>query len=184
MALEIAAPLRQALVQRIEAERRRFPPARWVRPENLHLTLSFLGEVEESVLPELDHQLRAACAARRSVEVSLTSPGTFPPRRPARVVWLGVDAHEDLLALQRDVETVCTRVVPGAREARSYRPHLTVARCRKPWPVAETIEWQQALDDLSGKGFLAEQGTLFSSTLGSDGARHAPVGVYPLGAPE
>ena len=103
---------------------------RWVRPEGIHLTLHFLGDVNQGQLPEIEAALCSACAPHAPFELQIGELGCFPnPRRP-RVVWVGVQESGDRLSrLQRDVERA---IVPLGYPAdrRGFQPHLTLGRSK------------------------------------------------------
>ncbi len=126
VALDIPAEIRSAL----GAFMRRLEPAcrgaRWVRPEGMHLTLKFIGEVP----PQKVERIKAELARVRSegpVRLSFRGAGFFPNERHPRVFWAGMEATPNLAELASDIER---RLEPLgiAREAREFRPHLTLAR--------------------------------------------------------
>jgi 2'-5' RNA ligase len=105
-------------------------PVSWVKPENLHFTLKFLGEVPETRLPALQETFRSSVAGLHSFTLSLAGLGTFPPRGRPRVVWVGVEQGvEEMKMLQGRIDE--TLLPLGfAREARPFQPHLTLGRVR------------------------------------------------------
>ena len=123
---------------------------KWVDPENMHLTLAFLGEVEERRVPEVEDVIYSAT---EGIEEPLTLQaqglGAFPDEEKARVLWAGLDGHVPrLIELQ-------ARLVKELRSAgfevdsKRYRPHITLARFRWPQPLPERLarlqvfgEWQ------------------------------------------
>ncbi len=114
--------------------RERGLPVKWVRPEGggLHLTLKFLGDVDEAREPELRAALGQAAGARpggetRGVTVRIEGFGVFPDFRRPRIVWAGVTADPALELLQHRVEQVFSPL-GFPTEARAFRPHLTLGR--------------------------------------------------------
>ncbi len=103
---------------------------RWVPPENLHLTLRFLGEIRPPEVMRVVRALKEAAAPAAPFAVTLAGAGAFPTARDPRVVWVGVTEGADrLVALAGALEAALRRrEFPG--EARPFRPHLTVARPR------------------------------------------------------
>jgi 2'-5' RNA ligase len=104
----------------------------WVRAENLHLTLRFLGAVEPARLPALRDAVTEAAGAAAPFRVRLAGLGGFPAGRAARVVWAGVEAGgAELGELHAALErALAARGVPA--EGRAYHPHVTLARARDP----------------------------------------------------
>ena len=91
VALEVPEPPRREVRRRVDAVRDRLPRGRWVDLDDLHLTLLFLGETAEGDVPALTAGLREAFARCPPLDLRLANGGTFPPGRPARVAWVGVE---------------------------------------------------------------------------------------------
>jgi 2'-5' RNA ligase len=111
--------------------RERGLPVKWVRPDGLHLTLKFLGDVDEAREPALRSALAQAAgqpgAEARGVTVHIEGFGVFPDFRRPRIVWAGVAPDPALELLQHRVEQVFTPL-GFPTEARAFRPHLTLGR--------------------------------------------------------
>ena len=146
---------------------------RWVRPEALHLTLKFLGEVDELQLPQVKAAMKDIRASK-SLEMRFRGVGSFPKHDRPRVIWAGV---EDNGALAAVAEALATRFEPLGfrREEREFSPHMTLAR----------INSRERLDNLVGAaaGFAsydfgamhASEFELFQSTLKPSGAEYASI---------
>jgi RNA 2',3'-cyclic 3'-phosphodiesterase len=110
------------------------PGVRWSRKvENMHVTIKFLGGVEESRLAAFGADLQAALAAFPAFEIAVRGLGAFPSPRRANVIWAGVDDPSG--GLQRAaavVETVAARAHVGEPETRPFRAHVTVGRAKAP----------------------------------------------------
>jgi 2'-5' RNA ligase len=104
---------------------------KWVEEENLHLTLLFLGEVEDRDLPALCQAVADCCTLQPSFLMSVETVGCFPnPRRP-RVVWVGVGAgNAEVCALHDALEPPLLELGCYRRENRIYTPHITLGRVR------------------------------------------------------
>ena len=166
---DAVAPLREAR-----------PELRWAGPPEWHLTLAFLGEVADAVLPELTERLGRAAARHPARELAVGGAGAFPRRSRATVVWAGVRADVDLAPLAASVAAGARRAgasVPD--EGRKYRPHLTLARCRRP---ADVTDLTAALAGFSGRPWTAGEIVLMRSTLGSGRPQYDHVGSWPLRA--
>ncbi len=110
------------------------PGVSWVRPENLHLTLRFLGAAEDLQIAALREGLTAIAARHERFTAAIEQSGCFPNRRRPKVIWAGVaDADGRLSALQRDVEEVVC-AAGWAPEERGFRPHVTLGRVRARGP--------------------------------------------------
>ena len=153
------------------------PGARWVEPEQLHLTLRFIGDVDAMVFQDV----REALAEVRSelFPLRLEGVGFFPPRGKPRVVWVGISKNEQLLLLRKRVESVLVRT--GLEpEGRKFSPHITLARLKNtpPSKVGAFLSHHGLFitEDFSVSEFL-----LYSSVLSNKGAKHYIEDSYPLG---
>lgn len=180
VALEIPDPPRRDLRRRMDSVRDRLPRARWVDPDNVHLTLLFLGETAESDVPVLAAGLREAFARCPPLEMRLVGGGTFPPGRPARVAWVGVEAPEELMTLQADVTRAAVETLGVEPEERPYRAHATLARCPSPWRRESVEKFTNAFTGPIGQPFMADHGILFESRLSPKGSRYRAVETFPL----
>lgn len=107
-------------------------PASWSRPENVHLTLKFIGEIEQHRVVDLSQAAANAVAGFSPFEILINDTGSFPKHGLPRVFWIGVDDYSGRLAqLQTKLEEECLRL-GFEKEARAFNPHLTIARGRKP----------------------------------------------------
>lgn len=102
-------------------------PVRWVPANNIHLTLKFLGDVSTSSLDVLTKLLEAETSEHRTFEISVGGLGAFPNERRPRVIWIGVEAPPELLAVQRDIEVETGRLGYSS-DQRPFTPHLTLGR--------------------------------------------------------
>jgi 2'-5' RNA ligase len=141
VALEIPAAARDNLATLIDELRAADAPsaenrARWVRPENLHMTLKFIGNVDAGKLDAF----RTALAGVRSesgVELHFGGLGFFPNDKRPRVLWAGIGASPNLAPLAREIDARMEKLgVP--RETREFTPHLTLARFDPPG-ISETL---------------------------------------------
>ncbi len=182
VALDLDAPARAAVEAATGELRTQFGGAvRWSPVETLHLTLRFLGDVAPGAVAALAAALAPAAGRAAPVDLRLSGAGAFPPRGRARVVWLGVAPAPELTALHAAVEDACAAVGLG-REQRPFRPHLTVGRPRHGVALPEPA----LAAALARVGFVTTCRVaslhLMRSELTPAGARHTPLGVFPLGA--
>jgi 2'-5' RNA ligase len=130
VALEIPSTVRENLAELLKALRSMSPQIRWVRPENLHVTLKFIGEVPETKLATI----RIALASARSdqpVALEFRGLGFFPNEKHPRVFWAGIEASPNLKTLAADIDAATEKLgIPA--EKRPFSPHLTLARFESP----------------------------------------------------
>lgn len=182
VALDLPDWHRSALARRLAEAAASLPPARWVREENLHLTLAFLGDTDPDRVPELATVLFPAFAAVPRFEAALDGAGTFPPQRPARVAWIGLRAGPELAALQRHVAGSAAEALGGEPETRPFHAHVTVARPRKTWNRQACETFARMGEGLPAEPFTVEEGVLYRSELGPGGSRYSVLQRFPLGA--
>ena len=132
VAIELSSDLRARLVKMQDAVRAVAANLSFTRPENLHLTLKFLGEVPDAQVPRVADVLAAIAPVG---EFDLNSAGIvcFPERGRVRVVSAAVEATSNLIEFQRRIETAM-EATGSPREGRAYHPHITLARARNPLP--------------------------------------------------
>ena len=167
-----------AVAERLATLQCGVPGARWVPRENLHVTLRFIGEVDEGVAADLDEALATVTAP--SPEITVHGLGRFGDKRGVRVLWAGVKPVPALLHLQAKVESACVQA-GLAPEKRRFKPHISVARFagshlggpRADAVVAANIDWP-------GGRYDPETMTLFRSFLGHEGAHYEALREYPL----
>jgi 2'-5' RNA ligase len=157
------------------------PSVRWVRPEQIHLTLKFLGEVPDPQVPSICQSLDGL-TSHGPVDFEMTGAGWFGSSRSPRVIWVGLAwPNAALEALQKDCESrMAAEGFPP--EARAYRPHLTLGRVRDGRGNAEITRAIEAMRD-RGVGPLAQTATevvLFESRLHPSGAEYVPAHQIPL----
>ncbi len=167
--LEIRESLLQTARELVPAE------FRWVKPANVHLTLKFLGDIEEESLPGLRETLDAVTGRHELFEISPRGIGAFPSHRKARIVWAGVEEGADELhALAEDLEE--SLALRGfEKEKRGFKPHITLGRSRnRPGQLPEDP------GDVEAPGFTARLVELVESSLGAEGAVYTTLSEYPL----
>jgi RNA 2',3'-cyclic 3'-phosphodiesterase len=102
-------------------------PVRWVPSENIHLTLKFLGEVSTTNLEMLTDILRIEVSHHTSFEISVGGSGAYPSDHRPRVLWVGVEAPQDLFVLQKGIANEMEKL-GYSQERRPFSPHLTLGR--------------------------------------------------------
>lgn len=184
VAIELSAASRRELKRRLYPLREQLPGARWVAPDILHLTLLFLGETDPAQVPALTAAL-AEAFDRPSFDLRVAGGGTFPPERPARVAWVGVEdwgTEGELAALQQAVTEAAIAGAGFVPEKRPFTPHVTVARTDN-WPRDAAQKFAAAFPGEVGPPFPVERGLLYESKLSSAGARYFQVAEFPLRPP-
>jgi 2'-5' RNA ligase len=180
--LEIPSEVRENLAALLKSLRAVSPQTRWVRPENLHVTLKFIGEVPEAKLAGV----RVALASVRSeqpVALDFRGLGFFPNEKHPRVFWAGIVASPNLKTLAADIDGATEKLgIP--REQRPFSPHLTLARFEPP-RLPETL--RAAIQENTGREFGSwhtSQFHLIESKLKRSGAEYTTVESFRLATAE
>ncbi|MHB9099886.1 MAG: RNA 2',3'-cyclic phosphodiesterase [Syntrophales bacterium] len=153
---------------------------RWVRPEAIHLTLKFFGDIPESAIADIAAVVEKAAAAEAPLTFSIGGAGIFPDQRRPRVLWLGMDGDVPrLLRFQKEIESGLG-VAGFPAEERPFRPHLTLARIKSPRGLTGL---ERALE--KGEGYAAGQFTaagigLIRSELTPRGAVYTKLKWFPF----
>jgi 2'-5' RNA ligase len=132
IAIRLSDEILHGLDQTLVELKKRLPkaPVRWVPPQNIHLTIKFLGDVSVASLDLLTQMLQTEASRHTPFEFNVGGLGAFPSARRPRVVWVGVDAPPALGALQRGVEAEMARL-GYEPEGRDFSPHLTLGRVNR-----------------------------------------------------
>jgi 2'-5' RNA ligase len=188
--LELPAEVQAAAGEVLRELKRSGADLKWVRPENLHVTLKFLGEVEDGRTQEICQAIEAACAGQPALELSLAEAGAFPsPQRP-QVVWLGLAGQvAELAGLAGRIDEALAGL-SFAPEARPFKAHVTLGRLRRgkggARSSASSAPLTRALVGLAsqagheGPSFVAQRVVLMKSTLTPQGSIYDPVQVITL----
>lgn len=180
-AVELPEEVRAAAAAHAARLRREFPEARasWARPEGLHITLKFVGEVGAVRVEALSKAAGAAVEGFEPFGLSVEESGTFPPRGAARVLWLGVKGGSGQLArLQRRLEQECEAAGFPA-EPRAFKPHLTLARLRTP-KDAHALSEAHRHAAFGPCHFQVSELLVIRSQLGPGGSRYTPLSRHSL----
>ncbi|MFQ5723639.1 MAG: RNA 2',3'-cyclic phosphodiesterase [Terriglobia bacterium] len=178
VALDLPPPLREALQELVRQLQRAAADVRWVRPEGMHLTLKFIGEVPEEKLPLIQEAL-GEVASPAPAELDFRSLGYFPNERRPRVLWVGVQASNNLAPLAAQIEAALEPLgIP--RERRAYAPHLTLGRFKSPKRLARLQEEVGRLREKEFGRVRVEEFALYQSRLSPGGAQYTRLQAFPF----
>ncbi|WP_276354621.1 RNA 2',3'-cyclic phosphodiesterase [Cohnella caldifontis] len=176
----------EALREAIDRMAARLPFRKWTHPDDLHVTLHFLGDTPETRLEAIKEALLQTATSAAPFTLSLTAPGTFGPPSAPRVLWLGLAEPGNPGALAR----LHQALAPGLQAAgctledRPFRAHVTLARQGGPECGREAVQaaWEEYRTRISADllEWTADRVTLFRSHLGRRPS-YERIGQYPFG---
>jgi 2'-5' RNA ligase len=174
--LFVALELPDAVRQRLTGLMGGVPGARWTESENLHLTLRFIGEVENDRAHDIDAALAEVTAP--AFDLILDGVGQFGNGNRARLLWAGVERNDALHHLNQKIESALVRV-GLSREERKYTPHVTLARL-KDAPLERVGRFLEDRALFRAGPLRMSHFTLFESKLGRSGPVYHGLSDYPL----
>jgi RNA 2',3'-cyclic 3'-phosphodiesterase len=158
------------------------PLVRWIAPQNVHLTLKFLGDVSPVNLDHLAEALKVEAASHRMFSMSVGGVGAFPTTRRARVIWIGLETPPALEDLHRGVEAAAAQL-GYPQEERPFSPHLTIGRVGQNVSSSDLERIRRVLETITVGTlgtFRVEAIHIFKSELQPGGAIYTHLYALPL----
>ncbi|MGD8869519.1 MAG: RNA 2',3'-cyclic phosphodiesterase [Gemmatimonadales bacterium] len=186
MRVFVAINLSEQEKARLEAAARplfesRFP-VRWIAPQNVHLTLKFLGEVAEDRVPDISAAVEDAGGGVEAFDLAVGGFGAFPTLRRPQVVWAGIEVSAPLSDLQGRVESALV-ALGFERERRRFHPHLTLGRARKHSRPKDFEGFDELVSQLAYEdSYRVAAVDVMRSQLKPSGAAYSVVHSVPLEA--
>ncbi len=136
LSINLTDPIHQAITKLQSQLNHEVKNIRWTKPQNCHLTLKFFGDVEESFVEELSHQLAPVANESYPFEIELGGIGQFPPRGPLSVLWVGVLTNTDpLMELEKAIRTKLIESKVKF-DKKPFSPHLTIGRGKRTYSLS------------------------------------------------
>lgn len=172
IAIELPKSIQDALARLQEQLKQSGADVKWVQPQNIHLTLKFLGERDDKKVEKIRQILEEAAKDKESFPISISSLGAFPKMEFPRVIWVGIDkGDKETKEIAGELEEKIAQIgIP--KEERPFSSHITIGRVRSPLKRQNLVQLLNNLADKIGPqtlGFTATKITLFESTLTPQG---------------
>ncbi len=180
IAIDISEPIRRDFGEIIDRLKKYDADVKWVTVDNIHLTLKFLGNTPENLLPKIREYLFNVVLSYNPFYIRIYTTGVFPNRKYPRVIWIGVGDSEILKRLQIDIENAMVSL-GFKKELKAFNPHLTLGRVRSQKGVMNLI---QAIDTFKERDFgtiHVKQIKLMKSELKPQRAEYSCLYEIPLG---
>jgi 2'-5' RNA ligase len=189
VAIELSDEARAVLTDVQNRLKKVAPPntVRWTAPENIHLTLHFLGEVAAADVEKIETALETVAATSPFFSLALADIGCFPNLRRPRIIWTGAQGNKAALeALHRKLGQALAETIGFKPDNRPYSPHLTLGRVKDKVPAQQLAQLGQALDREPAIGRLVElpvsEICLMKSELKPSGPVYTKLCVGKLGS--
>lgn len=174
--LFVAIDLPERIKDDISSTFMAIPGAKWTNDAQLHITLRFIGEVNNDTTEKVALSLNSAIVA--PFNLTLKGVGHFPPRKEPRILWVGIADNPELIRLQNKIEraVISTGIEP---ETRKFHPHITIARLNGA-PVQKVALFLSTHSLFITEPFEVSQYHLYCSHLSKEGAYHEIWATYKL----
>jgi 2'-5' RNA ligase len=180
LAIDPGDTCRRQLATTIEAIQAGTSGVRWVTQDKLHITMAFLGEVNEARVEAIAEEGQRVAARHAPFVATVSGGGVFPNWRRPRVVWLGIPDSGAVDQLGADISSMCTRL--GYPPDHPFRAHLTIGRVSQPLTGQQSKVLRAALATTSEPHLMkVTRVSLMRSTLGSGGSVYSELASMPLG---
>jgi 2'-5' RNA ligase len=158
-------------------------PVRWVKVENIHLTIVFIGSVNEDTIDDIKEKVHGVVKSSFVFKTRLNGVGVFPNLRRPRVIWVGLNGETERLSRFRDELQAELKVLGIREERRPFRPHLTIGRFKGIVDRDEELKWiLDKYHDIRTDLHYLNELILFKSDLKPDGPIYTKMAVWPLRA--
>lgn len=156
--------------------------AKWVRPENIHITLIFMGNIKINMLEAIKKEIKEVTHRTECMKVRLKGMGCFPDKRRPRVIWIGLDGDIKKMGELKDNLMKKLKSFGIKDEKREFKPHLTLGRFKKSGPSLgnQLNEAFERYSSLTSEDFILRELILFKSELRPEGANYTKIFSFPL----
>jgi 2'-5' RNA ligase len=180
IAIELPPQVRTHLADCQQRLKRAEGDVRWVRPDLIHLTLVFLGDVPTEMLADLEKSVREALAPFGALTLRVQGAGRFPPRGLPRTIWIGLEDPSGNLAKLQAALARATVAFAEKPEDRAYTPHLTLGRVKSPRGGRDLAGAIDAMAGATGPSLEAGEVTIFKSDLSPQGPTYTALARITL----
>jgi 2'-5' RNA ligase len=181
IAINLDPEIKRNLTQLIDELKTRCAESRsirWVRPEGMHLTIKFLGEIGEDKIPLIESALKRISEKYSSFSLKIKGTGYFPPKSKApRVFWVGIEEEGILQKLQLQVEEEMERL-EFPKEQRKFHPHLTLGRVKIPSHLKGILDLLETYKEKILGEMEVQKMTFFRSVLKPTGAEYSVLSEF------
>lgn len=180
IAIEIPETIKKSVADIIDNLKKSGPDVKWAPQENIHITLQFLGETEEALIPDIKSALYKILAPYSSFYIKIAGVGCFPPGKRPRVIWVGIEGFRSLTNLYEDVSNEMMKF-GHQKEERGFTPHVTIGRVKSNRNMGALLRRLGEFKVADFSGFEVQNITLMKSELKPSGPKYYSLAVIPFG---
>ncbi len=180
LAIELDREIQKNILHCIEKELISFTNIHFIKPENLHFTLQFLGNINKQILPELYDACTDTALLFKSFEISLETVGVFPNERSPRILWIGLHDEKYNLKNLSNIINEKTSHFPIKKEDRECTPHLTIGRIKVLKNIPALIDKLKKIELISFGTQTISSFSLFQSMLTNTGPIYTKLKRFDL----
>jgi len=180
IAIEIPETIKKSIAAIIENLKKSDSDVKWVSEDNIHITLQFLGETEESLIPDIKGALYKILAPYSSFYIKIADVGCFPSGKRPRVIWVGIKESQSLINLYKDISNEMVKF-GYQKEERGFTPHVTIGRVKSNRNMRELLSRLDELKVTDFSDFEVQDIKLMKSELKPSGAKYYSLAEIPFG---
>jgi RNA 2',3'-cyclic 3'-phosphodiesterase len=152
---------------------------KWINPENVHLTLAFLGNTEDKVISEIGTMLEKTCKSTGQFEMVIRGTGVFRNLNDPRIIWTNIDHSDELLKLDNKILSVL-RMMNIKLDDKPFKPHITIGRLKHLNDKEAFKQLTEQYKSVELQKVSVSEVILYESILLEKGPKYVPVGKYDL----
>lgn len=180
ISIELPDGIKRSITKLIAELRKAGIDVAWVPAEKIHLTLKFLGNTDDSLIPKIKERISNKLLHYNAFYINIIGIGCFPSEKRPRVLWVGVERSDILQSILKEIDTECAGL-GFAREDRPFSPHLTIGRVRSQKGVAEMLRRFTEFRTTDFGTVEAKSIHIMKSELKPAGAEHTSIAEIPIG---
>jgi len=180
IAIKLPDDIRRSVAEMIAELRKSEADVKWVPAEKIHITLKFLGNTDDSLIPMIKKRISKKLSHFNVFYIKIVGVGCFPSERRPRVLWIGIENSEELKCIQKDIDTEVAGL-GFALEERPFSPHLTIGRVRSQKGIAEMLGRFARFRSVDFGAITVKSIHIMKSELKPAGAEYSSVAEIPLG---
>lgn len=179
IAIDIPEHIKKEIGELLDILKKYDADIKWIPPENIHLTLKFLGATPESLVAQIREVLLPLVSSYEPFYITIQSTGVFPSKKYPRIIWIGI-VDSDILKELRDRIEIAMSLLGFLREDKIFHPHLTLGRVRAQRGMISLMEELDLFHDKQFGSFRVDQVKLMKSELKQKGAEYRCLHTIPL----